>query len=566
MNLIRKFVLPALLCAVAAFAPAQTPISGTFTVGATPVANGSVSLVLQNCGTTPTAGSASYSATLNSSGVISTSVQGNAGNGCVQVSSVNVSYFQVTLSDSSNKLIWRRNYQVPVQTGAWNLATATPLAAIPTTVSQASLGVNSVNGKTGSSITLAATDVGALPATGGSVTGPISLPSDPTSNLQAATKRYVDTHVSKCGSAPVQAAPGVYVVGTSASTSFPGNTTAGNLLYVVGDAIGLSGSSYASITGISDTQGNIFTPIATLSWSVFNKPHIIWVAPNIVGGPDTITITATGSTPSIDVDAVEYSGLALTSPVDVSAAGGSSGSPVTLNGINIRQPYERLIGTVFQVNSVPAPAGYTVDAAMTYDFTTLSSTATVAGPQSVVVPYVGFGSGGSNTVFTAFSCPAGSPAPGLNWRGTWGATVAYVVFDTVNYNGSPYVSIQSGMNQEPDSGTSYWAQLARGGNSSVVAVALTATPIFNASLGDTFKILLTGSPNVTSSTVINTTNLNTVKFEIVQDSTGGHPFVWPTNVHNPGTIGTAASSHSVQIFILDPTDGSLWPASSMQIN
>ena len=70
MNLIRKFVLPVLLCAVAALAPAQTPVSGTFTVGSAAVASGSVTFALQNCGTTPTAGSATYSATLNSSGVI----------------------------------------------------------------------------------------------------------------------------------------------------------------------------------------------------------------------------------------------------------------------------------------------------------------------------------------------------------------------------------------------------------------------------------------------------------------------------------------------------------------
>ena len=564
MNLIRKFVLPALLC-IAAALNAQTPISGTFTVGATQVANGSVTFALLNCGTTPTAGSATYSATLNSSGVISTAVQGNSGNGCVQLSGVNVSYFQVTLSDSASKLIWRRNYQVPVQTGAWNLSTATPLTTIPPTVSQASLGVNSVNGKTGSSVTLTAGDVGALSTSGGAVTGPITLPSDPSSSLQAATKRYVDNHINKCTSAVVQAAPGVYVVGTTVSTSFPANTTAGNLLYVVADAIGLSGSSYAGITGISDTQGNIFTPIATLNWSVFNKPHIIWVAPNIVGGADTITVTASGSTPSIDLDAVEYSGLALTSPVDVSAGDGSAGSPVTLNGINIKQPYERLVGTIFSVTSATAP-GYTVDATMTYDFVTLSSTATVAGPQSVVAPYVPFGSGSSNSVYTAFSCPAGASTPSLNWRGTWSSLVTYEVFDTVNYNGSSYVALQSALNQEPDTASAYWGQVSKAGNSQAVVVTLISAPVFNGLLGDAFKITLAASPTVTSSTIINTSGLSTVKFEIVQDSTGSRPFVWPTNVHSPGTIGTAANSHSVQIFLVDPTDGSLWPASAMQIN
>jgi hypothetical protein len=555
----------ALILLVAAIAGAQTPVSGTFTQSSVPVANGIVAFSLQNCGQNPTAGSATYSFTLNSSGVLTGAVQGNAGNGCVQVSGTNVSYFQVTLSNSSNQMIWRRYFQVPVQTGAWNLSTATPLSSLPATIAQASSGVNSVNGKTGSAVTLTANDVGALPSTGGSVTGPIALPADPVANLQAATKQYVDSHSNKCNSSVVQAAPGAYVVGTSVSTTFPGNTLAGDLLYVVADTVGLSGSSYSGFTGIHDTQGNTFVLIASLAWSVFDKPHDIWVASNIIGGPDTIYVTASGSTPSINVDAVEYSGLTLTSPVDVTAAGWVAGTPGTVNGINIKQPGERLVLTLFQTGSASA-TGYTADAAYSSVFATLSSTATLAGPQSVTATYTPQGNGGAWTQYTAFACPAGTSTPSLNWRGVWSSTPTYSTFDMVSYNYSSYVALQPGTNQEPDTATAYWGQVSKAGGVPIVVVPLVATPVFNGNQGDSFKITLTGSPNVTSSTLTNTANLSTVRFEIVQDSTGGHPFVWPTNVHNPGTVSSTASSHSTQIFMVDPADGSLYPLSSMQVN
>jgi hypothetical protein len=106
-----------------------------------------------------------------------------------------------------------------------------------------------------------------------------------------------------------------------------------------------------------------------------------------------------------------------------------------------------------------------------------------------------------------------------------------------------------------------------GGVEPTQVVTLSATPVFDASTGSEFKITLTSSFTVTSSTLINTAaDQTTVSFMIVQDSTGSHPFVWPSNVHNPGTVSPAANSRSTQQFMVDPADGSLYPVSAMQYN
>lgn len=55
--------------------------------------------------------------------------------------------------------------------------------------------VASVNGQTGA-VNLSATDVDALPTTGGTMTGPLTLSGDPSADLQAATKQYVDTAIA----------------------------------------------------------------------------------------------------------------------------------------------------------------------------------------------------------------------------------------------------------------------------------------------------------------------------------------------------------------------------------
>lgn len=86
----------------------------------------------------------------------------------------------------------------------------------------------------------------------------------------------------------------------------------------------------------------------------------------------------------------------------------------------------------------------------------------------------------------------------------------------------------------------------------VTTVSFSATPTFNASLGNNFLITLTN--NVVSSTLSSAVAGQLLMFEIIQDGTGGRTFVWPTNVQNAMVIGSVASSVSSQLFFYDGTN------------
>lgn len=89
-------------------------------------------------------------------------------------------------------------------------------------------------------------------------------------------------------------------------------------------------------------------------------------------------------------------------------------------------------------------------------------------------------------------------------------------------------------------------------SSALTTVTFSATPTFNASLGNSFLITLTG--NVTSSTLSNPASGQIITLRVCQDSTGSRTFVPPTNVLNMGTIDSTASACSSQTFIYDGTN------------
>jgi hypothetical protein len=89
-------------------------------------------------------------------------------------------------------------------------------------------------------------------------------------------------------------------------------------------------------------------------------------------------------------------------------------------------------------------------------------------------------------------------------------------------------------------------------------VPFSATPVFDAALGNTQKMTLTG--NVTSSTLINPPDAGQsqqLTLIIAQDATGGRTFAYPANIKGGMVVGSAANAVSVQTFRYD---GGNWRA------
>jgi hypothetical protein len=89
---------------------------------------------------------------------------------------------------------------------------------------------------------------------------------------------------------------------------------------------------------------------------------------------------------------------------------------------------------------------------------------------------------------------------------------------------------------------------AKGVTTAIVSVAYSATPVFDASQGNSFEIVLTGP--VTGSTLVNVSPGQTLRFVVKQDATGGHTFVPPANLPM-AAINTAASKTNIQKFFVD---------------
>ncbi len=93
----------------------------------------------------------------------------------------------------------------------------------------------------------------------------------------------------------------------------------------------------------------------------------------------------------------------------------------------------------------------------------------------------------------------------------------------------------------------------------LITIPFSATPSFNAAVASGFNLTLSG--NVTASTFINGPSGGPlITFRIIQDGSGGHPFVWPVNVRNAGVLSLDLNARSIQFFMRD-VDGSLDAAS-----
>ena len=141
---------------------------------------------------------------------------------------------------------------------------------------------------------------------------------------------------------------------------------------------------------------------------------------------------------------------------------------------NVLSPFLGDISGIQQAISVDKLQGTPLDLAagpssgevLTFNGTSWIAAAPSGGSQGPAGPPGPQGPPGPSgaTGATGTTGPQGPTGPtGLDWLGTWNSGTAYAVNDAVVYNGSSYISIQAGSNQEPDTSSSYWTLLAQSG-------------------------------------------------------------------------------------------------------
>jgi len=134
----------------------------------------------------------------------------------------------------------------------------------------------------------------------------------------------------------------------------------------------------------------------------------------------------------------------------------------------------------------------------------------------------------------------------LDDQGT--GTADYAIYSN---GGQSYFGGKVGIGKVP--GANVQLDVAKAIVSGLNVVTFSSTPTFDASLGNTQKITLSG--NVTSSTLSNATAGQTINFLICQDATGSRTFVWPTNFLNAPSINSGPNQCKGASFVFDGTNG-----------
>ena len=188
-----------------------------------------------------------------------------------------------------------------------------------------------------------------------------------------------------------------------------------------GDAIVVAlgfGGTHDVVSGCTDSLHNTF---AEAGHSINTKETVgtdVWYAANITGGTDAVTCTFSAPTAYDDIALQEYSGIASSDPVDVTASNDTESAVSTswTTGSVTTHASEELLFAVFQgnegLNTLTPTDGFAkaVDNGSTANFTTMDTVQTSAGSiaatasspaadqqSNVVVAFKAGSSGGSVT-------------------------------------------------------------------------------------------------------------------------------------------------------------------------
>jgi hypothetical protein len=167
---------------------------------------------------------------------------------------------------------------------------------------------------------------------------------------------------------------------------------------------------------------------------------------------------------------------------------------------------------------------------------------------------------------------------GFSWKGTWSSVTAYVVNDVVYYNGSSYISIQNGTNQNPATQTAYWNTVALAGSVSSVAqsftggiVSVAGSPITSSgTLALTVAGTSGGVPYFSSGTTWATSSALASNALVVGGGAGSPPATVTTGTGVVTALGV--NTGSAGAFVVNggalgtPTSGTLTNATGLPIS
>jgi hypothetical protein len=240
------------------------------------------------------------------------------------------------------------------------------------------------------------------------------------------------------------------------SATFSNPNAAGNtiIVYVLASHIFASGHADPGYTlTVTDTQGNTYTPVQALS--VSNNANAwedteIFVAANCKAGPNTVTFTPSGGSPTpptaTSITIAEYTGNPAVYPVVANSGALIFANNITSITVSVStgQPSQVVLlfsGTTISSGAEIPPAGFATRQLQFYD-----KTIAVASTNPYTLTYSGVASGGL--------------LHGIALTNVGSA--AYVPFDTVIYQGSTYVCIKTTTGAQVPTNTTYWYLLSQG--------------------------------------------------------------------------------------------------------
>lgn len=160
------------------------------------------------------------------------------------------------------------------------------------------------------------TTISALDRTGDSMTGPLTLAADPVSNLQAATKQYVDDQVISAGSGTVVS---VGAVAPASGFTISGGpiTTSGNLTFTLTDDL-------AALEGINTIGG--VERVSSNTWGTY---PLTAAGKAVLAGVDAAaqrTVLGLGTIATQNAISVTISGGTISGIADLAIADGGTGA------------------------------------------------------------------------------------------------------------------------------------------------------------------------------------------------------------------------------------------------